>query len=169
MGLEVAAVSRRQDQGRPVLPGHQPRPRCDAWLGLQLGDEERRRHRGLETLGRSGTDPSDLGQGHLRGRGGALDLQAVALPVVGPHQHRGVEGADRTDHRRRLLRQPDRRHQGGAEGLTARDPEAGKPYRFSRELPPGALSVAMNVPSLLTLALVLAYPIYYAAYLSFHK
>ena len=27
----------------------------------------------------------------------------------------------------------------------------------------------MNVPSLLTLALVLAYPIYYAAYLSFHK
>jgi multiple sugar transport system permease protein len=32
-----------------------------------------------------------------------------------------------------------------------------------------ALSVAMNIPTLLTLALVLAYPIYYAAYLSFHK
>src|ERR1041384_1269984 len=41
--------------------------------------------------------------------------------------------------------------------------------RFGRELPPGALSVAMNVPTLLTLALVLAYPLYYAAYLSFHK
>ena len=27
----------------------------------------------------------------------------------------------------------------------------------------------MNIPTLLTLALVLAYPIYYAAYLSFHK
>jgi len=43
------------------------------------------------------------------------------------------------------------------------------PFRFRRELPPGALSVAMNLPSLLTLGLVLAYPIYYAAYLSFHK
>lgn len=42
-------------------------------------------------------------------------------------------------------------------------------FRFRRELPPGALSVAMNIPTLLTLGLVLAYPIYYAAYLSFHK
>jgi len=31
------------------------------------------------------------------------------------------------------------------------------------------LSVAMNIPTLITLGLVLAYPIYYAAYLSFHK
>jgi len=31
------------------------------------------------------------------------------------------------------------------------------------------LGVVMNVPTLLTLALVLAYPIFYAAYLSFHK
>jgi ABC-type sugar transport system permease subunit len=46
---------------------------------------------------------------------------------------------------------------------------AAKPYRFGRELPPRALGVAMNIPSLITLALVLAYPIYYAAYLSFHK
>lgn len=44
-----------------------------------------------------------------------------------------------------------------------------KERRFGRELPPRALSVAMNIPTLLTLALVLAYPIYYAAYLSFHK
>jgi ABC-type sugar transport system permease subunit len=43
------------------------------------------------------------------------------------------------------------------------------PYRFGRELPPRALGVAMNIPTLITLALVLAYPIYYAAYLSFHK
>ena len=42
-------------------------------------------------------------------------------------------------------------------------------FRFGRELSPGALGVAMNVPTLLTLALVLAYPLYYAAYLSFHK
>lgn len=42
-------------------------------------------------------------------------------------------------------------------------------FRFRRELPPGALSVAMNIPTLLTLGLVLAYPIYHAAYLSFHK
>jgi len=33
----------------------------------------------------------------------------------------------------------------------------------------GALGVTMNVPTLVTLALVLAYPIFYAAYLSFHK
>jgi multiple sugar transport system permease protein len=44
-----------------------------------------------------------------------------------------------------------------------------KPFRFGRELSPRALGVAMNVPTLITLALVLAYPIYYAAYLSFHK
>jgi ABC-type sugar transport system permease subunit len=44
-----------------------------------------------------------------------------------------------------------------------------KPFRFGRELTPRVLGVAMNLPSLLTLALVLAYPIYYAAYLSFHK
>ena len=47
--------------------------------------------------------------------------------------------------------------------------QAATTFRFRRELPPGALGVAMNVPTLLTLGLVLAYPIYYAAYLSFHK
>jgi multiple sugar transport system permease protein len=46
---------------------------------------------------------------------------------------------------------------------------AARPYRFGRELPPRLLGVAMNIPTLITLALVLAYPIYYAAYLSFHK
>ena len=44
-----------------------------------------------------------------------------------------------------------------------------KPFRFGRELAPRTLGVAMNIPTLITLALVLAYPIYYAAYLSFHK
>jgi len=39
----------------------------------------------------------------------------------------------------------------------------------SRELPVQKLAVVMNLPTLLTLALVLAYPIFYAAYLSFHK
>jgi ABC-type sugar transport system permease subunit len=47
--------------------------------------------------------------------------------------------------------------------------QAAIPFRFRRELPPSALGVAMNIPTLLTLGLVLAYPIYYAAYLSFHK
>ncbi len=42
-------------------------------------------------------------------------------------------------------------------------------FRFRRELPPRALGLVMNIPSLITLAIVLAYPIYYAAYLSFHK
>ena len=42
MGVEAAAVSRRQDQGRQLHPGHQPRQGCDAGLGLQLGDEQRR-------------------------------------------------------------------------------------------------------------------------------
>jgi multiple sugar transport system permease protein len=46
---------------------------------------------------------------------------------------------------------------------------AAKPFRFGRELSPRTLGVAMNIPTLVTLALVLAYPIYYAAYLSFHK
>lgn len=40
---------------------------------------------------------------------------------------------------------------------------------FRRELPLGRLAVAMNAPTLLCLTLVLAYPIFYAGYLSFHK
>jgi multiple sugar transport system permease protein len=37
------------------------------------------------------------------------------------------------------------------------------------ELSPRALGGVMNIPTLATLGLVLAYPIFYAAYLSFHK
>jgi ABC-type sugar transport system permease subunit len=42
-------------------------------------------------------------------------------------------------------------------------------HRFRRELQPRALGLVMNLPTLITLALVLAYPIFYAAYLSLHK
>jgi multiple sugar transport system permease protein len=49
--------------------------------------------------------------------------------------------------------------------LAARKPRT----LFRRELSAGVLGVVMNVPTLLTLGLVLAYPIFYAAYLSFHK
>jgi ABC-type sugar transport system permease subunit len=42
-------------------------------------------------------------------------------------------------------------------------------HRFGREMSPRVLGLAMNLPTLVTLALVLAYPIYYAAYLSMHK
>ncbi len=41
--------------------------------------------------------------------------------------------------------------------------------RTGRELSPRALCAVMNLPTLVTLALVLAYPIFYAAYLSFHR
>jgi multiple sugar transport system permease protein len=41
-------------------------------------------------------------------------------------------------------------------------------FGIGRELSPRALCVVMNLPTLVTLALVLAYPIFYAAYLSFH-
>jgi multiple sugar transport system permease protein len=41
--------------------------------------------------------------------------------------------------------------------------------RFRREPSAKLLGVVMNIPTLVTLALVLAYPIFYAAYLSFHK
>jgi multiple sugar transport system permease protein len=44
-----------------------------------------------------------------------------------------------------------------------------QPHRFGKELSPRILGLAMNLPTLLTLALVLAYPIFYAAYLSFHR
>jgi ABC-type sugar transport system permease subunit len=40
---------------------------------------------------------------------------------------------------------------------------------IGRELRPRTLCAVMNLPTLITLALVLAYPIFYAAYLSFHK
>jgi ABC-type sugar transport system permease subunit len=49
--------------------------------------------------------------------------------------------------------------------LIARKPRA----RFRGEPSANLLGVVMNIPTLLTLALVLAYPIFYAAYLSFHK
>jgi multiple sugar transport system permease protein len=39
----------------------------------------------------------------------------------------------------------------------------------SRELSRRVLGLVMNIPTLITLGLVLAYPIFYAAYLSFHK
>lgn len=42
-------------------------------------------------------------------------------------------------------------------------------HRFGRELSPRLLGVVMNLPTLLILALVLAYPIYYAGYLSMHR
>jgi multiple sugar transport system permease protein len=41
--------------------------------------------------------------------------------------------------------------------------------RGSRELSRRALGLVMNIPTLITLGLVLAYPIFYAAYLSLHK
>lgn len=41
--------------------------------------------------------------------------------------------------------------------------------RVRGELSARSLGVAMNIPTLVTLGLVLAYPIFYAAYLSFHK
>src|ERR1700676_3343218 len=44
-----------------------------------------------------------------------------------------------------------------------------EPFRFGREMSPRVLGLVMNIPTLITLALVLAYPIFYAAYLSFHK
>lgn len=47
--------------------------------------------------------------------------------------------------------------------------ERAKPFRFGREMPAGLLGFVMNIPTLITLALVLAYPVFYAAYLSFHK
>src|SRR3954467_14338790 len=49
------------------------------------------------------------------------------------------------------------------------EPARRRRISWRRELPPRALAVTMNLPTLITLALVLAYPIYYAAYLSFHK
>ena len=44
-----------------------------------------------------------------------------------------------------------------------------EPFRFGRERSPRVLGFVMNIPTLITLSLVLAYPIFYAAYLSFHK
>ena len=38
-----------------------------------------------------------------------------------------------------------------------------------RELSPRALCAIMNLPTLVTLTLVIAYPMVYAAFLSFHK
>lgn len=43
------------------------------------------------------------------------------------------------------------------------------PHRFGREMSPGLLGWVMNLPTLVTLGVVLAYPILYAGYLSFHR
>jgi ABC-type sugar transport system permease subunit len=57
--------------------------------------------------------------------------------------------------------------------MTATDLERAHPGRARRparpELAPGPLALAMNLPSLVVMGLVLAYPIYYAGYLSFHR
>jgi multiple sugar transport system permease protein len=44
-----------------------------------------------------------------------------------------------------------------------------RPQKIQGELSPRRLALAMNAPSLLMMALVLAYPIFYAGYLSFHQ
>src|SRR5262249_61001197 len=68
------------------------------------------------------------------------------------------------------MRRLTRRHETAVEisdepGACARKPRV----RFRSEPSATLLGVMMNIPTLLTLALVLAYPIVYAAYLSFHK
>src|SRR5262249_53124865 len=74
--------------------------------------------------------------------------------------------------------EPNRRRMGPLAGphgaTTQRGGERLSPARSPRALLRGEpsanrLGVVMNIPTLLTLALVLAYPIFYAAYLSFHK
>ena len=59
--LEAAAVSRRQDQGRQLHAGRQPRQGRHAGLGLQLGDEQRRGQAGLGAVGRRAGDPRRSG------------------------------------------------------------------------------------------------------------
>jgi ABC-type sugar transport system permease subunit len=59
----------------------------------------------------------------------------------------------------------------GPVNTTAELAESGRVARRhrQREMSPGKLALAMNAPSLLIIFLVLAYPIYYAGYLSFHR
>jgi len=61
------------------------------------------------------------------------------------------------------------RQEGGRLEEKSSRSSAPKARRFSSELGPRALGVVMNLPTLAMLALVLAYPIFYAAYLSVHK
>ena len=76
-----------------------------------------------------------------------------------------------------MLRRSDRSDQGSAEKLSPLEADhesggaaPGGPKRRGRaELSADKLGLVMNLPTLTTLALVLAYPIGYAAYLSFHK
>jgi ABC-type sugar transport system permease subunit len=70
----------------------------------------------------------------------------------------------------RLIGRPARPHGstvpiGDQPRFLARGPRA----RFRSEPSVNLLGVVMNIPTLLTLALVLAYPLFYAAYLSFHR
>jgi ABC-type sugar transport system permease subunit len=59
----------------------------------------------------------------------------------------------------------------GPVNTTAELADSGRVARRGRqrEMSPGKLALAMNAPSLLIIFLVLAYPIYYAGYLSFHR
>jgi ABC-type sugar transport system permease subunit len=76
-----------------------------------------------------------------------------------------------------VLRHPDRGDQGSAEKLSrlvskpapAGALAAARARRSGAELSARTLGLVMNLPTLVTLGLVLAYPIGYAAYLSFHK
>jgi ABC-type sugar transport system permease subunit len=53
--------------------------------------------------------------------------------------------------------------------VSAKSKAAGPRSKASGELSRGWLALFMNAPSLIMMGLVLAYPIYYAGYLSFHK
>jgi multiple sugar transport system permease protein len=74
------------------------------------------------------------------------------------------------DPNRRLMGRPASSHEATAQiGDELRSPARNPRARFRGEPSAHRLGVVMNIPTLLTLALVLAYPIFYAAYLSFHK
>ena len=119
MGVEAAAVSRRQDQGRQLHAGRQPGQGRHAGLRLQLGDEQRRGEARLGAVGRRADAAEDLGPGVLYRRGLLVGLPAVAFPVDRSAQHRGPEMPDRADHARPVLRQPDQGHRRRqAQGLT---------------------------------------------------
>jgi ABC-type sugar transport system permease subunit len=82
-----------------------------------------------------------------------------------------------------MLRYTDRGDQGRAEDLTeaatmravaalgaiSTPASPVRQRRFGWEMPPGLLCGVMNIPTVLTMALVLAYPIVYAGYLSMHR
>src|SRR3989449_88150 len=161
VGVEAAALSRRQDEDRRLHAGQPPRHRRDARQRLPVGHGQRAVAQGLVEVGRRAHDPVRLERRDELRRGRAGGLPAV-VSALERHDERRADGVPAGEGDGRPgVRQHGRRRREGQASLSF--------FLRRREPTAGVLALLMNAPSGLWLALILAWPVLYAGWLSLHE